>query len=264
MPFQTREENSLVFLTSDILCGVRHGFSTRRGGVSSPPWDTLNLGVSRGDNPSCVAENYRRFCSALGVSPERCVLSQQTHNDVVRQVTAADCGKGLTRERDYTGVDALICDEPDIPLVVFSADCNVILLWDPVRRAIGAAHAGWRGTALGIAAKTVRAMSETFGCDPNHIRAAVGPAIGQCCFETDDDVPGALRRALGDEAEPFMAWNGRKWHIDLKAINALWLHRAGVTQIEICDHCTACRQDLYWSHRKVGNARGSQVAAICL
>lgn len=264
MSFQTLEENGLVYLTSDILSGVRHGFSTRRGGVSAPPWDTLDLGVSRGDDPAHVQENYRRFCAALGVDEHRCVLSRQVHEANVRLVTEADCGKGLWRERDYASVDAMICAVPEIPLVVFSADCNVVLLYDPVRRAVGAAHAGWRGTALGIVKKTAEAMAEQFGCEPAHIRAAIGPAIGPCCFETDGDVPAALRAALGEDAEPYMTWNGRKWHIDLKAVNALWLRRSGVREIDVCDHCTHCRPDLYWSHRKVGNVRGSQAAVICL
>lgn len=151
-----------------------------------------------------------------------------------------------------------------LPLVVFSADCNVVLLHDPVRKAIGACHAGWRGTALGIAAKTVREMQRIFGCDPADIRAAIGPAIGQCCFETDGDVPAALHAALGDETEPYITWNGRKYHIDLKAINALWLRKSGVTQIDVSGDCTACRTDLYWSHRKHGGERGSQIAMISL
>ena len=155
MSFQTHEENGLVFLTSDILSGVRHGFSTRKGGVSAAPWDTLNLGVGRGDDIEHVRENYRRFCAAIGTDPRRCVLSKQVHEANVRLVTDEDCGKGLWRDRDYTSVDAFICNTPDIPLVVFSADCNVILLYDPVHHAIGAAHAGWRGTALGIVKKTV-------------------------------------------------------------------------------------------------------------
>ena len=264
MSFQTHEQNGLVWLTSDILGGVRHGFSTRKGGVSVPPWDTLNLGVGRGDDLENVRENYRRFCAALGTDPTRCVLSKQIHEDNVRLVTADDCGKGLWRDRDYTSVDAMICNTPEIPLVVFSADCNVILLYDPVRRAIGAAHAGWRGTALGIVKKTVEQMTAAFGCDPADLRAAIGPAIGQCCFETDGDVPVALRDALGADVEPYMTWNGSKWHIDLKSVNALWLRRAGVEQIDRSDLCTACRQDLFWSHRKVGQARGSQIAMICL
>lgn len=148
--------------------------------------------------------------------------------------------------------------------MVFSADCNVVLLYDPVRQAIGACHAGWRGTALGIAGKTVREMQRLFGCDPADIRAAIGPAIGQCCFETDSDVPEALRAALVGEAEPYITWNGHKYHIDLKAVNALWLQKAGVTRIDISGDCTACRTDLYWSHRKHGGARGSQIAMISL
>lgn len=264
MSFQTHDENGLVWLTSGILDGVRHGFSTRRGGVSAPPWDTLNLGVGRGDDMDSVRKNYRRFCAAVGTDPTRCVLSKQVHEDNVRLVTADDCGKGLWRDRDYTSVDAMICNTPDIPLVVFSADCNIILLYDPVRHAIGAAHAGWRGTALGIVKKTVEQMHAHFGCDPANIHAAIGPSIGQCCFETDCDVPEALRAALGDEATPYMVWNGAKWHIDLKAVNALWLRRVGLEHIDVCDHCTACRPDLYWSHRKMGKARGSQIAMICL
>jgi YfiH family protein len=264
MSFQTHDENGLVWLTSDILSGVRHGFSTRKGGVSPAPWDTLNLGVGRGDDMENVRENYRRFCAALGTDPMRCVLSKQVHEANVRLVTADDCGKGLWRDRDYTSVDAMICNTPEIPLVVFSADCNIILLYDPVRRAIGAAHAGWRGTALGIVKKTAEQMTASFGSNPADLRAAIGPAIGQCCFETDGDVPEALRAALGNDVEPYMKWNGAKWHIDLKAVNALWLRRSGVGQIDVCGHCTACRPDLYWSHRKMGQARGSQIAMICL
>ena len=178
--FHTHTKNDLVWLTSDVLenDAVTHGFSTRKGGVSPAPWDSLNLDDRRGDDLANVQENFRRLCAALDVDVQRIVLSRQVHRDDVRTVTADDCGKGLWRMQDYDSADALITDVPHIPLVVFSADCNVILLHDPVRRAIGAAHAGWRGTALGIAAKAVRAMADTYGCDPSDIRAAVGPAIG--------------------------------------------------------------------------------------
>lgn len=262
--FHTQTKNDITYLTSDALTGVCHGFSTRPGGVSPAPWDSLNLGVGRGDALENVRENYRRFCAALGADEGRVVLSKQIHEDVVRHVTEADAGKGLWRDRDYPSVDAMVTDVPGLPLVVFSADCNVILLHDPVRRAIGACHAGWRGTALGIAGKTVREMVRLFGCHPGDIRAAIGPAIGQCCFETDDDVPQALRTALGAAVEPFITWNGRKYHIDLKAINALWLTQEGVSAVDVCGHCTACHPELYWSHRKQGNARGSQIAMIAL
>ena len=262
--FHTQTKNTVTYLTSDTLDGVCHGFSTRPGGVSPAPWDSMNLGVGRGDDIDSVRENYRRFCAVLGTDVHRVVLSKQIHEDVVRHVTEADAGKGLWLDRDYASVDGMVTDVSHLPLVVFSADCNVILLYDPIRRAIGACHAGWRGTALGIAAKTVEEMVRLFGCDPSRIRAAIGPAIGQCCFETDSDVPEALRAALGDAVAPYITWNGRKYHIDLKRINALWLRKAGVAEIDISDDCTACRNDLYWSHRRQGNARGSQIAMISL
>ncbi len=264
--FRTETKNGVPLRISDVLSdpAIAHGFSTRLGGVSPAPWDSLNLDDRRGDAPENVHENFHRLCAALGADVRRAVLSRQVHRDDVRCVTAADCGKGLWMPRDYDSADALITDEPNIPLIVFSADCNVLLLHDPVRRAIGAAHAGWRGTALGIAAKTVQAMVNAYGCDPANIRAAIGPAIGQCCFETDGDVPEALRKALGAAVEPFIDWNGRKYHIDLKAVNALWLQSLGVTKIDICPDCTYCLGDLYWSHRRTGLRRGEQAAVISL
>lgn len=262
--FRTMETNGLVWLASDALSGVRHGFTTRLGGVSPAPWDSLNLGVSRGDELANVQENYRLLGRALGLTVDNAVLSRQTHTDNVRIVTAEDRGKGLWRSRDYTDVDAMVTDAAGTPLVVFGADCNVILLHDPVHHAIGACHAGWRGTAAGIAAKTVAVMADTYGTRPGDIHAAIGPSIGRCCFETDGDVPRALRLALGAEAEPLMDWNGSKWHIDLKEANAIWLRRAGVQHIDVCGECTMCRPERYWSHRRCGDRRGVQAAVISL
>ena len=268
MSFQTHEHNGLTWLTSAYLCGdgLRHGFSTRTGGVSPAPWDSLNLGPGRGDGEACLQENYRRLCTAVGADVDRVVLSKQVHEDNIRLVTAADAGKGLWRARDYTSVDAMICAEKNIPLVVFGADCGVILLYDPVQQAVGAVHAGWRGVAQGLVKKTVLRMKDAFGTDPADLWCAIGPSIGQCCFETDDDVPAALKKALGDDAQPFMERRGSKWHIDLKAINAHWLQQAGVQpqRIDICSHCTACMPQLYWSHRKLGEQRGNQCAIISL
>lgn len=263
MSFVTHEQQSLVWLASPLLGGVRHGFSTRRGGVSPAPWDTLNLGPGRGDAPENVEENYRRFFAALDMDSAYPVLSRQVHRDDVRLCTAADAGKGLIRDRDYDA-DALITAEKGLPLVVFSADCGIILLHDPVHGAVGAAHAGWRGAACGIAYKTVRRMQELFGTDPGDLRAAIGAAIGPCCFETDADVPQALEAALGPEAEPYITRRGPKWHVDLKGVNARWLEKAGVRQIDVSPDCTACHPELYWSHRRMGQARGAQIAMICL
>ena len=255
----TQKQGQLEYLTAQGI-SVPHCFTTRRGGVSTGIFDSLNLGNHRGDREENVAENYRRVCGALGFDPSRLVLTWQTHSDIVRTVTAADRA-GLDH-RNYPQCDALITRDPGVALMIFTADCTPILFHDPVTGAVGAAHAGWRGTALGIAEKTVRAMRDRFGCDPANIRAAIGPNIAQCCFETDRDVPDAMTDALGQAALPFIRQAGEKYYVNLKEINALFLRRAGVEQIEISDACTVCRQDLFWSHRATRGQRGSQGAII--
>ena len=266
MAITLHREAGLTVLRTELLAPLPHGFSTRPGGVSPAPWDSLNLGPSRGDDPENVRENYRRFCAVLGTAPEQAVLSQQTHTTNLRRVTAEDAGKGLIRPRDYRDVDALMTDVPGLALTVFSADCGVILLHDPVHAAIAAIHAGWRGCAGGILAKTVRAMTENCGTDPADLLAAIGPCIGPCCFETDADVPATMRAALGADAEPCLRYQAPKWHVDLSGLNRQWLLRAGLLpeHIERSELCTACRPDLFWSHRKMGERRGVQAAMIAL
>ena len=266
MSFQTHTQNDLLWLTSPLLSGVTHAFSTRQGGVSVSPWDTLNLGLDLGDDPAAVRENHRRFFHAVGADVSRAVLSKQVHESTVRLCTSADVGKGLDRDRDYTA-DALITNEPDLPLTVFSADCSVILLYDPVQQAIGAVHAGWRGCAAGILEKTVRSMTQAFGSHPENLLAAIGPCIGQCCFETDHDVADAMITALGEKtASACMERRESKWQVDLAGLNHLWLLRAGLPpeHIDVCGLCTACHPEWFWSHRKMGSARGLQVAMITL
>ncbi len=265
-PFSSASKTVLVWFTADVLNQIPHGFSTRIGGVSPAPWDSLNLRPNQGDGPEALRENYRRFFAVLGLDEHRTVLSQQTHTANIRRVTAADAGKGVVRPRDYTDVDALITNEAALPLTVFSADCGTVLLYDPVRQAVGAAHAGWRGCAAGIVEKTVQAMEDAYGSRPADLLAALGPCIGRCCFETDGDVPAAMRDALGADAEPHMERRGAKFHVDLAGLNRQWLLRAGLApeHIEVSGVCTACRPDLFWSHRKMGDQRGVQAAVIAL
>lgn len=264
MSFTFHQENDLLWLSAPVLCGVRHGFSTRQGGVSQAPLDTLNLGMDRGDTPEALRENYRRFCGALNLAPERTVLSKQVHETSVRLCTEADAGKGLLRPRDYQA-DALISNTPGLALTVFSADCGLVLLYDPIHEAVGALHAGWRGCAGGIVQNTVQAMNTAFGSRPEDLLAAIGPCIGKCCFETDSDVPDAMRRALGTDAAPFLeAKEGNKWQVDLGGLNRLWLLHSGLREEHLQDSglCTACHPELFWSHRKMGEARGLQVGMI--
>ena len=265
--FQTH--NPPEYLTSDFITGnVVHCFSTRRGGVSTGYLSSLNLGIHRGDDWSNVYENYRRLGEAIGFLPEQTVFTRQTHTDAVARVGAADCGVGLFREVEPER-DGIYTNEPGVALVCFSADCTPILLHDPVRHAVAAIHAGWRGTALGIALRCVEAMHRDFGTEPADVQAAIGPCIGPCCFETDRNVPEAMLAALGSEAEPFLHpaqgdAAGEKFFPDLKQLNALWLRRAGVRRIDVSCDCTRCQPERFWSHRVTGQARGSLAAVIML
>ena len=247
--------------------GAAHGFSSRQGGVSPAPFDSLNLGANRGDTPERVEENFRRFCAAVGSTPETVVKNHQVHGKVVRIITSPEEAVPLSQPGTFPA-DALVTDVPGICLTVFSADCIPVLLYDPVRRVVGAAHAGWRGTAAGAAYELARVMREDYGCAPENLLAAIGPGISPCCFETHADVPDGLRSGLGSAAEPFIRPlpGGEKFRVDLKGANARWLQEAGLSpdHIAVSSLCTACRPDLFWSHRKMGEARGAQVAVICL
>jgi YfiH family protein len=220
----------------------------------------MNIAVKEGEDPENVRKNIAILGSALGFGENDLVLTRQTHSDIVRVVSRGDCSGCF--HRDYPECDALVTNDPGIALVVFTADCTPILFHDPVTGAVGAAHAGWRGTVQSIAAKTVRAMQAHYGAKPEDIRCAIGPNIGMCHFETDADVPDAVLAAFGEEAAPFIEKRGEKYHLDLKAINALVLRRAGVRHIEISEDCTMCQPDRFWSHRYTKGARGSQGAVI--
>ena len=206
--------------------GAPHCFTTRLGGVSTGIFDSLNLNFSRGDDPDKVVENFRLIGEVLGFTPEDAVNARQIHSDIVVRIDERNRGKLA------------------------------------VTGAVGAAHAGWKGTVLAIGAKTVEAMTREFGTKPENIRAAIGPNIGPCHFETDADVPDALLEAFGDEVKPFIRPQGNKFYVNLKEVNALVLRRAGVTHIEISDECTMCRPDRFWSHRVTLGQRGAQGGII--
>jgi len=268
MELYDKKINGLTIQTSRRLegAGVPHGFTTRMGGVSAGIWESLNLGVNRGDDPEAVRENYRRVCAALGVDMARLVLCRQVHSDVVRTVTTADAGAGLDRAADWEA-DGLITDVPGLTLAAFGADCLTAVLYDPVRRAVGAVHAGWRGTAMGILERAVERMTACYGTHPADLLCALGPCIDKCCFETDQDVPNAMTAALGAAALPYIVSDGNgKFHVDLKGLNALRLERAGVdpAHIDVSPDCTLCQPEKYWSHRYTKGQRGSQVALISL
>ena len=264
-----KTEQGVPYLVSEGLLaagGVAHGFSTRLGGVSTGMWDSLNLGVSRGDDPDHVRENYRRFLSAVGAEGFATAMCQQVHGAVIRNVTTADVKHDPYEHRPLEG-DGLMTAVPGVALTVFTADCLPILLYDPKRRVIAALHAGWRGTAAGIATAAVEQMTALYGSDPADLLAAIGPGIGSDCFETHEDVPNAMTTALTGNSLPFLRLkdNG-KFSVDLKGINARRLELAGLDpdHIAVCHDCTACLPDTYWSHRRMGTQRGSMASVIAL
>ena len=209
---------------------VRHGFSTRLGGVSEGCYASLNLSFDRGDREEAVRENFRRIGEAMGVRCEDMVLSRQTHTTNVRVVTEDDRGKGIVRERDYTDVDGLVTDVPGICLVTSYADCVPLYFVDPVKKVIGLSHSGWRGTVGKIGKKTVELMAERFGSDPGDILAAVGPSVCMDCYEVSGDVIERVKEAF---AEPlwdqlFYRKPNGKYQLNLWKANELIFREAGI------------------------------------
>jgi len=261
MAIITRTSGDLVYLVDENI-PVPHAFTTRVGGVSEGIYKSLNLGMALGDDPIAVTENYARITSLLGTQRERMVFSRQVHGDTVRVVDKADCFEDISHP--FEEGDALITNTPDVTLAVFTADCIPILLWDERTGAVAAIHAGWRSTVLDIVGKAVEQLC-AFGSRSKYIRAAIGPGIGVCCFETDAEVPMAVRKVLGADAEDCITDRGRKKSkVDLKEVNRLLLIRAGVPteQVTISDYCTMCNPELFWSHRVTGGKRGVQAAII--
>ncbi len=255
----TQKQGTLEYLTAEGISAA-HCFTTRHGGVSTGSQSSLNLAIGRGDSMENVERNLHILGDALGFDPEKMVMTMQIHSDIVRVVSDADCC-GLCH-RNYPQCDGLVTNTPGVALMIFTADCTPLLFHDPVTGAVGAAHAGWRGTAQAIGARVVEAMVTNFGSKPQDIRAAIGPNVGMCHFETDADVPTAMVEAFGSEANEYIEKKGEKYFLDLKAINALVLRRAGVEHIEISDACTMCQPDRFWSHRVTKGDRGSQGAII--
>ena len=286
MQVRGRRVPLLVFPELEKTGVVRHAFTTRAGGVSEGIFSTLNLSFSRGDEEAAVRENFRRVAEELGVTEDRFVFSDQTHTTNVRAVTEADAGKGLTRPKDYRDVDALVTDVPRLVLSVFTADCVPVFLVDPVRRAVGLAHSGWRGTAGRITARTLEEMTRRYGTDPADVLCGIAPSICRDCYEISRDVAEVFGREFaGHEEEiltsPLQARGGEtvsvteilasggpedKFHLDLWETNKIVLKEAGVqpAHISVTDICTCCDPALLFSHRASHGKRGNLGAFLML
>ena len=268
---ELKEKNHVPYIQFKNLSAtdiVKHGFSTRKGGVSTGIFSSMNLNFKRGDDPDAVLENYHRMAAALNMRVEDMVLSDQTHTTNVRVITEEDRGKGILKPQDYSDVDGMITNVPGIVLVTSYADCVPLYFVDPVRKAIGLSHSGWKGTVGHIGQKTVWKMHEVYGSEPKDIVAAIVPSICQSCYEVSDDVAEAFRANFtADEAADILLDKGNgKYQLDLWKANWYVLTDAGILpeHLSVTDLCTACHPDLLWSHRKTNGQRGGLSAFLSL
>ena len=271
---------------------VKHGFSTRLGGVSEGYFSSLNLGFHRGDEEETVRENFRRIGKSIGVRCEDMVLSRQTHTTNVWVVTEEDRGMGMVRPMEYSkraldnpgrcasgsfqveaggkleGVDGLVTDVPGICLVTFYADCVPLFFVDPVKKAIGLSHSGWRGTVGKIGRVTVELMQEQFGSRPSDILAAVGPSVCQDCYEVSGDVIGKFREQFEEQywSDLFYQKENGKYQLNLWKANEIVFAESGILpeHMAVTNVCTHCNSDVLYSHRATGNQRGNLAAFLAL
>ena len=247
------------------LPGVTHAFSTRLGGVSEEEFAAMNLGYNRGDPDGNVEENYRRFLKAAGFPEGSPVCGAQVHKTDIRRVDGSHKGLGVWRANHWDSADGLCTNVPGVTLTVFAADCVPVYFCDPEHRAIGLAHAGWRGAAAGMAGVMVRRMEQEFGTRPQDLLTAIGPSICKDCFEVDEPVaevflalPGSEKFVAGPEHE--------KYHVDLWECCRQTLLDAGVLpeHITLGGVCTMEESGLVFSHRKTRGRRGSNAAMLAL
>ena len=247
---------------------VTSAFSTRLGGVSEGYYSSLNLSFDRGDDPARVLENFKRIGASMGVAVEDMVLSKQTHTTNVRVVTKEDKGKGVMRERNYTDVDGMITNVPGICLVTSYADCVPLYFVDPVKKAIGLSHSGWRGTVGKIGKNTVQLMQENFGSKPEDLLAAVGPSVCMDCYEVSEDVIEQFKEAFEKKywEDLFHKKENGKYQLNLWKANELIFLESGILpeHMAITNVCTHCNSKILYSHRTMGNNRGNLCAFLAL
>lgn len=246
---------------------VTHAFTTRRGGVSSVPYQSLNLALHVGDNPEDVITNRALLCDALDIDAAHLVAAVQVHGCRVEVVESRHRGRGaLTYDTAFPDTDALITNIPGVPLSSYYADCVPIMLFDPAQVAVGLAHAGWRGTVQSIAGLTVEGMVKAFGCKPNNILAVIGPSIGPCCYQVDLPVQQTLAEAFPYWQELVKPVTNGYWNLNLWETNRRVLLAAGIRQenITVASLCTNCYSNMFFSYRAEQGTTGRMASVIMI
>ena len=254
------ENGGVIFYISEQLQAspnITHAITTRHGGVSPAPYHSLNLSAYVGDEPANARENLARVHRALGLKASATVDAKQAQAVQVARITEAERGTRIMN------VDALISNIPNTPLMLRYADCVPILFYDPVHRAIGVAHAGWRGTVGKVVTNTVCAMGETFGTKPEDLIACIGPSIGPCCYEIGADVQSRVEETFADSSALLLRRSGST-HLDLWEANAAQLRELGVRTVEVSGICTSDRTDDFYSWRREQAHTGRFAAIIAL
>ena len=262
------------FITFPVLTKlpfIKHGFSTRLGGVSEGMFSTMNFGSetsSYSDSPSKIEENYRRMADSIGFDVTKLVVSLQVHKTNIKVVKEEDYGKGLFVPRDYDEIDGLITNKPGITLVTKYADCVPLYLVDPVNKAIGLSHSGWRGTVLKIGKVTVEEMNKNFGSNPADLIAVIGPSICSDCYEISEEVAEEFRKAFPESKNQdiLTARDNGKYLCDLWSANKEVFLETGLLpeNIHVSEVCTCCNSDLLFSHRKTKGKRGNLAAFLTI
>lgn len=262
---EERVENGVPYLVYPMLekTGVvKHGFTTRLGGVSKGYCSTMNISTTRGDDPEAVEENKRRLAGAIGVRVEDMTFTHQTHTVNVAVVREEDRG------RRFMETDGMVTDVPGICLVTFYADCVPLYLVDPVRKVIGLSHSGWRGTVNRMGQVTLEKIQEVYGTDPKDVVAAIGPSICQDCYEVSEDVIDRFKDSFSrkDWKDLFYRKENGKYQLNLWRANELVFWEAGILpeHIAVTNLCTHCNPDILFSHRTTGDKRGNLSALLAL
>lgn len=252
---------------SEFKSSITAVFSTRIGGISKGVYESMNLSFTTGDSRENVLQNFALFSDAINTNYDELVLSSQYHNNNIRVVTKDDMGKGMTKEQDYKDIDGLVTNVIGIPLVTFHADCSPIYIYDPLKNAIGLAHAGWKGTSLEICGEMIEKMIKEFSTDPKNLKVVIGPSICGECYEIGDDVKSVFDRMSLDVSD-CVKYNESvsKYYLNIPLINRKIALDKGVLSenIQISNICTKTNLDTFFSHRGHGSKRGGQAAVMQL
>jgi YfiH family protein len=265
------EQDKLVYFSYPLFKPCERMLSvvsSRQGGVSTTPYDSLNLALSVGDDLTAVMTNRKLLCEAIGMEVDAMTIAQLVQGTHIEVVTSSSRGlDAAEKAQRFVDTDGLITNMPDMPLFIFIADCAALSFFDPKRYVIGIGHAGWRGTVGGIARKMVEAMNAAFDCNPADILVGISPSIGPCCYQVREDVVAAFQAAYPEQAGAFFVQQpDGSIHLDMWTALTFQLRSSGIQEehLELAGICTVCHTNLFYSNRAEGGKTGRFTGMITL